>query len=139
MSAEDAVWITQQDRHRQRVNEKCSEFRNEILESRICNSDHQRGDKRPPNATKSADGDDDEEVNEVVERIAGGDCQQIRSESAAEGGKAAAERESSSEKPRCVDTESFSHAKVVNGRAELCSQPCSLDSKPQQGDNDCAA
>jgi hypothetical protein len=48
-------------------------------------------------------------------------------------------RESSGEQPRCVDTESFGHAQIINGGAQLCAQPCALDRKPQQGDDDRAA
>ena len=69
--------ITKQDRHRQRIDEKRAEFGREIFERGIRDPDHQRGEKWPSNAAEPAHGDDDQEVDEIVERVARRNGQQI--------------------------------------------------------------
>src|SRR5262249_19499469 len=137
--AEDAARITEQDRHRERVDEECTKLGREIFKAGIRETEHQGGEKRSADAAKATDGNDDEEVSEVVEGVAGRYGQQFRSKSAAKRGKPAAERKSSCEKPGRVDSKGFGHAQIVDGSTEARPKPCPLERNPQHRNNNCAA
>ena len=83
----------QQDADRGGVNEESAELGHPVFARGIGDADEQRGDERAAQAAEAADGDHDQEVHQVLERIGPLHRQDVGAERAAEAGEAAAERE----------------------------------------------
>src|SRR4029077_11229075 len=92
-ATEEAPWPPQQQGERQGINEKAAEFRAQIFESGIGDAEQQGGEERPLDAAEPTDGDDDEEIDEMLLRVAGIDCQDLGAEGAAQRRQPAAQRE----------------------------------------------
>ena len=90
-AAEQAARPPQQNRHRQRIDEKCAEFRQQVFEAGVGDAEQQCRDKRPANAAEPADRHDDQEIGEVLQRVARIDRQQVGAEPAAQTGEPAAQ------------------------------------------------
>src|SRR5438132_6693508 len=90
--SEQAHRAPEKDANRCCVNQKSTKFWNPIFARRIRNADEERGDERAAQAAEAADGDDDQEVDQVLEGIAPLHWQDVGAERAAEAGEAAAER-----------------------------------------------
>src|SRR5947207_13924350 len=129
----------EQNRHRERVDEEGAELRRHVFESRITNAYKNGCDERAANAAEAADRDHDEEIDQIVERIARQDGQKLRAQRAAERRQSAAERERDREQPRCVDPDGLRHAKIIDGGTNLRAEARALEAEPQRGDHNGAA
>src|ERR1700757_3771334 len=76
-ATEQAARAPKQDSHRQRINEKRTKLRKQIFEASVRNTEQKRCNERTPDAAKSADGYDDQEIGEVLQSVAGTDGQQM--------------------------------------------------------------
>ena len=73
----------------------------QIFARGVGDADQQRGDERPAQAAEAADRDDDQEVDQVLERHSPGCIGRMSAPSAPpSAGEAAAEREGEREQPR---------------------------------------
>ena len=91
--SEQALRPPQQDADRRRVDQERAELGDPVLARGVGDADQQRGDERAAQAAQAADRDHDQEVHQVLERIAPVHRQDVGAERAAQAGEAAAERE----------------------------------------------
>src|SRR5690606_16340531 len=82
-----------------------SDFRHKILASSVRQSDGQRRHKRSLDVAKTADGNHDQKVDDVLERIGRSDGEHIGTQTTAQRSQAGPETESSSKQPTGIDAD----------------------------------
>src|SRR6516162_11544848 len=82
-ATEQSARPPQQDRQRQDVDEKGTEFGDQIFGGGVSDADQECRKKRPANAAKPTDCDDNQKIDEVLQRISGIDGQEVGPQSAA--------------------------------------------------------
>src|SRR5262245_17363224 len=92
-SSEEPGRSPEQDGDRGNVDEESTELGHPVFAGGIGDADQQGGDERSAQATQPADGDDDQEVDQLLERVGRLYCDEVRAESSAQPREAAAERE----------------------------------------------
>src|SRR5512145_1002668 len=102
-SAEQAGGPPQQDRDHRRIDEERAELRHQVLERRVADAEQHGGNERSSERTEPAHGDNDEEIDEMLDRVRRMDGEDLRAEAAAQRRKSAAEREGEGEQAPGVD------------------------------------
>src|SRR6516165_3112867 len=99
-ATEQAARPPQQDRQRQDIDEKGTEFGDQIFRGCVSDANQERREKRPADAAEPADSDDDQKIDEVLQGVTGIDGQEIGPQSATQAGQSAAKSESRHEQSR---------------------------------------
>jgi len=137
--AEQAPRSPQQDRHRQKVNDERTELGQQVFKAGVGDADQQRRDKRPADAAEPANRDDNQEVDQIIQRVTRADRQQIGAETAAETGKPATEREGQRKQARGVNTDRLRHPQIVDSSADPDAEAGAFEAEPKQGYQRCPA
>ena len=119
LASEQALRPPEQEQDRERVDEQRAALRHVLLEHEVEHADQERRVEHSGHAAEAADRDDDQEVDEVLERILRIEAEELGAEPAAQGGHAAAEGEREGEQAPDVDAERLGHAAIVDGGADL--------------------
>ena len=133
---EQPLRAPQQQGERRHIDEKGAELRDQVLAGEVADAEQQCREEGPADRAEPADGDDDQEVDEVLEGISGIDRQDLGAESAAQRRKRAAEREGQGEEQAGVDAERLRHAAVVDGGADARAEIGALEGEPQRAEDD---
>src|SRR4051812_31335894 len=102
-AAEQAHGSPEKEADGRRIDEESTELRQPILACRVGEADKQRSDERAAQAAQAADRDDDQEVNELLERIGRLNGDDIGAERPAQAGQTAADREGDRKEPARVN------------------------------------
>src|SRR5215469_3153098 len=125
-AAEQTLRPPEQNGERQGVDEEGAEFRQQILESSVGDAQQQGGKEGFLDDAQGAHRDDDEEVDEVLQRVAWVDGEYLGTKRAAQTGEPATKCERRCEEPRGVDADRLRHAAVVDGSADARAEARSL-------------
>src|SRR5262249_59635346 len=115
--------------------EESAALRQVLLKHKVEPADQQRGEENAGHPAEAAEGDHDQEVDQILERIWGIEAEEFGTEPAAERRHAAAERERDREQTADIDAERLGHPPVVDCGADLRAHAGALEAEPQ-GEHD---
>src|SRR6185437_4830605 len=113
------------------VDKESAELRDQHLTGGVAETQQQRRDEGAADRPESADGDDDQEIDELLHGVAWRDRDDIGAKAAAKRGEPTAEREHQHEQKIGVDAQALRHRTIVDRGANAGADHRAVEPKPQ--------
>src|SRR6516165_4150582 len=128
--SKQALRAPKQDQNCQGVDEDRAALGQIKFEDKIKHAQKQRSVVDADHAAEPADGNHNQKIDQIFERILRVETEKLGAQPTAKPGHPAAESESDGEQPVDIDAQRLRHSPIVDRRADLRADPGSFERKP---------